>query len=83
MLADGSIHHCCVPLLAEGGDRPVYAMQWASKEGNVPLSTYPYTPRTGDCQAAFNSRKVLFAGAQVVDLSKADNLVQVNAWAGT
>ena len=61
---------------AEGGDRPVYAMQWAAKEGVVPLAAYPYTPRTGDCHSAFDSRKVSFAGAQAVDLSKPDNIVQ-------
>ena len=42
----------------------------------MPLTAYPYTPRTGDCQGAFDSRKVSFAGAQVVDLSKPDNIVQ-------
>ena len=62
--------------VADGGDRPVYAMEWAAKEGVVPLTAYPYTPRTGDCQGAFDSRKVSFAGAQVVDLSKPDNIVQ-------
>ena len=40
------------------------------------LATYPYTPRTGDCQGAFDSRKVSFAGAQVVDLSKPDAILQ-------
>ena len=53
-------------------------MDWAAKEGVVPLTAYPYTPRTGDCQGAFDGRKVSFAGAQVVDLSKPDNIVQVN-----
>ena len=42
----------------------------------MPLATYPYTPRTGDCQSAFDSRKVSFAGAQVVDLSKPDAILQ-------
>ena len=52
-------------------------MDWAAKEGVVPLTAYPYTPRTGDCQAAYDSRKVSFAGAQTVDLSKPDNILQV------
>ena len=52
-------------------------MQWAASQGVVPLTTYPYTPRTGDCQGAFDSRKVVFAGAQVVDLSKPDAILQV------
>ena len=47
----------------------------------MPLMAYPYTPRTGDCQGSFESRKVSFAGAQEVDLSKPDNIVQVNACA--
>ena len=56
-------------------------MEWAAKEGVVPLTAYPYTPHTGDCQGAFDSRTVSFAGAQVVDLSKPDNILQVIAWA--
>ena len=81
-LATGTTHVIHIglrPLAAEGGDRPVYAMEWAAKEGVVPLATYPYTPRTGDCQAAFDSRKVAFAGAQVVDLSKPNDILQVSA----
>ena len=69
----------CASLCADGGDRPVYAMQWAASEGVVPLTAYPYTPRTGDCQGAFDSRKVSFAGAQAVDLSKPDNILQALA----
>ena len=53
-------------------------MDWAAREGVVPLSVYPYTPRTGDCEAAYDSRQVSFAGAQVVDLSKPDNIVQAS-----
>ena len=62
---------------AEGGDRPVYAMQWAAAEGVVPLDTYPYVAHTDDCQGSFESRAVTFAGAQAVDMSKADNILQV------
>ena len=56
-------------------------MEWAAKEGVVPLTAYPYSPETGDCQAAFDSRTVLFAGTQVVDLSKPDAILQVE-WVG-
>ena len=66
-------------LFADGGDRPVYAMKWAATVGVVPLAAYPYTALTGDCQSAFSSRKVSFAGAQTVDLSKPDNILQVTS----
>ena len=54
-------------------------MEWAAREGIVLLESYPINPRTGVCQGAFDSRKVLYAGAQVVDLSKPDNILQVLA----
>jgi hypothetical protein len=63
----------------DGGDRPVYALDWAAKEGVVPLATYPYTPRTGDCQSAFDSRRVAFAAAETVDLSSPGTILQVTA----
>lgn len=69
-----------VPVCADGGDRPVYAMDWAAREGVVRLTAYPYTPRTGDCQAAYDRREVSFAGAQTVDLSKPDNILQVGGF---
>ena len=68
----------CAWLVADGGDRPVYAMDWAAREGVVPLSVYPYTPRTGECDAAYDRRQVSFAGAQDVDLSKPDNILQAS-----
>jgi hypothetical protein len=64
---------------ADGGDRPVYALDWAAREGVVPLAAYPYTPRTGDCQSAFDSRRVSFAAAETVDLSNSDAILQVTA----
>jgi hypothetical protein len=64
---------------ADSGDRPVYALDWAAKDGVVPLATYPYTPRTGDCQSAFDSRRVAFAAAETVDLSSPGTILQVTA----
>ena len=53
-------------------------MQWAMQSGVVPLPKYPYTARTDDCQASFNTAKQLvFAGAEIVDLSKPDAIVTV------
>ena len=57
-------------------------MTWAASEGVVPLSAYPYSPRTGDCQPAFDSRKMVIAGSQAVDLSKADTILQVSTGQG-
>ena len=81
-LSTDAVHTTCIMvavglLAAEGGDRPVYAMQWAATEGVVPLDTYPYIARTDDCLGSFDGRTVEFAGAQVVDLSKPDNILQV------
>ena len=53
-------------------------MQWAIKSGVVPLPKYAYTARTDDCQASFNTAKQLvFAGAEIVDLSKPDAIITV------
>ena len=57
-------------------------MQWAIKSGVVPLPKYPYTARTDDCQASFNTAKQLvFAGAEIVDLSKPDAIITVGCGA--
>lgn len=62
-------------LLADGGDRPVFALQWAATAGVVPLSTYPYDPFTDDCSSAFDAPAVEFGGVVTVDLSTPNGLL--------
>ena len=60
----------------DGGDRPVYAMQWAATTGVTPLTQYPYTASTDDCASTFASQAVVeFNSVVVVNMSDPNGIL--------
>ena len=71
---------CCSG--CEGGDRPIYAMQWAASSGVPTEKNYPYPsiPATGICNPLVSKMKRAFTGGAVdVDLTSPQTLFKVRS----
>ena len=61
---------------ADGGDRPVYAMQWAATTGVTSLTQYPYTAETDNCASNFaKDALVEFNSVVVVNISDPNGIL--------
>ena len=67
----------------DGGDRPVYSMQWAASAGVPTEKDYPYPlpAATGICSPKVTKMKRAYTGGAVeVDLTSPQALFKVCGW---